>query len=138
MTRNLFSVLKMVVVVMMLVWIVKTAQAGGYPTCNGKPKNPSGYSSCMSTCGSAQSTCAGACNVEFNVPACTSACASEFNCASACENPSDYYQCALCNAGFNECMNECGTVSTQLQACVNTCTNTFDGCATSCYNNYCI
>lgn len=138
MTRSVFSVLKMAVVVMMLVWIVRTASAGGYPTCGSKPKNPTMYSSCMSTCGNAQSSCVGACNVEFNVAQCNDNCVLEYNCAEPCEEQNGYQACAICEAGLNECQNECNTMATQLQSCVTKCTNTFDTCATTCYNSYCI
>ncbi len=89
MIRNLFSVMKIAVVVMMLVWVVKQARAQGYPTCS-DPIDPSDYSACMSQCATAAEACDECCDTHCsgdpNCP-CLSTCETEFDaCATACYN----------------------------------------------------
>jgi len=57
MKSGLFSVLKIAVVAMMLVWGVKQAQAESCPTCTGEPVDPVQYGTCMTQCVTAFQNC---------------------------------------------------------------------------------
>jgi hypothetical protein len=83
-----FPILKIVVVAMMLAWVALPSQVFAYPTCNQKPVNPNGYSSCMSQCGSQAASCNQACYTQVWIQSsCYSTCNQVFNnCATACYN----------------------------------------------------
>jgi hypothetical protein len=90
MKSGLFSVLKIAVVAMMLVWGVRTAQA--YPVCTGEPEDPAGYSACMSACATNVESCYESCDIngECDDPpdcVCYESCDLQFdNCATVCYN----------------------------------------------------
>jgi hypothetical protein len=115
MNSSLFSVLKSVlkiaVVCMMLVWAANRVQAQtGYPTCS-NPLYPDQYNSCMGQCGQTQS-------------ACQSDCEEQYFCGTACASNPQGQSCLLCQQ--------------DLASCQDGCTSSFNSCATSCYNEYCI
>jgi hypothetical protein len=98
MKDKLFPVLKIAVVVMMLSWAVKTAQARR--GC----EDPTGYASCMSECGTQASDCG-------------SLCSDEYNCNIACvDGPTD--PCLNCEANLQTCEGQCNTTASN---CENQC-----------------
>jgi hypothetical protein len=101
MIRNLLSVLKISVVASILFWAVNQAQAR---SCG------SGYSPCMSTCGSNE----GSCNEQCELDSCVD---------EACNPDPDTQACLLCEQEFSDCQAQC--------------TADFNGCSTTCYDEYC-